>query len=88
LILASPPFNIRLGCFDGGVEMIKRSAVDRRSGIDRRGEYYISLFEGGWIERRNHSESRTSHEQRNEWTRINQWTSIHVPLVARSGLSD
>ena len=65
-----------------GVEMIKRSAIDHRSGDDRRVEYYISMFVRGGIEQRSHTERRSGPERRNEWTRINQWSSIHVPITS------
>ena len=60
--------------------MIKRSAIDRRSGTDRRQEYSIAIFDHNRNEDRSYIERRQTSENRKEWTRTTQWSSVHVPI--------
>jgi hypothetical protein len=56
--------------------MVIRSAMDRRSGEDRRKAYDLDYFSNGGVERRNWKERRCNVERRVDWTRVSKWASV------------
>ncbi|MBI9089772.1 MAG: hypothetical protein JEZ12_11195 [Desulfobacterium sp.] len=58
----------------------KRSAIDRRTGDDRRQVYDIDHFQTIGIERRLNVEGRRNfiEEKRQNWVRVTRWSSVYV----------
>ncbi|MDA9981821.1 hypothetical protein N9H39_03610 [Gammaproteobacteria bacterium] len=57
--------------------MNNRTAVDRRSGQDRRVAHDLFYFDrGGGLERRAQSDRRKLEERRESWVRITSWSSV------------
>ena len=62
----------------------KRSALDRRSGDDRRQVYDMDHFQAVGIERRLNVGSRRKNleEKRRNWVRVTRWSSVYVKSKA------
>jgi hypothetical protein len=59
-------------------ETVKRSAIDRRSGEDKRIRYNLDYFTDGGEERRTGKERRQSEERRRGWVRVYKWCSVFL----------
>ena len=57
---------------------VKRSAIDRRSGEDKRKRYNLDYFTDGGEERRKGKERRKSEERRSGWARVYKWCSVFM----------
>ena len=57
---------------------VKRSAIDRRSGEDKRNRYNLDYFTDGGAERRKGKERRQSGERRSGWARVYKWCSVFL----------
>ena len=57
---------------------VKRSAIDRRSGEDKRKRYNLDYFTDGGEERRKGKERRQSEERRSGWARVYKWCSVFL----------
>jgi hypothetical protein len=57
---------------------VKRSAIDRRSGEDKRKRYNLDYFTDGGAERRKGKERRQSEERRSGWARVYKWCSVFL----------
>ncbi len=62
----------------------KRSAIDRRTGDDRRQVYDLDHFQTIGIERRINVEGRRIllEEKRQNWVRATRWSSVYVKRKA------
>lgn len=62
----------------------KRSAIDRRTGDDRRQVYNMDYFQAFGIERRLNVEGRRNNleESRKNWVRVTRWSSVYVKSKA------
>jgi hypothetical protein len=56
----------------------RRSAIDRRSGADRREAHNLDYFLKGGVERRSWKERRSERERRAGWVRAGKWNSVFV----------
>lgn len=56
----------------------RRSAIDRRSGADRRKTHNLDYFLKGGVERRSWKERRSEGERRAGWIRVGKWNSVYV----------
>ena len=67
--------------------MLKRrsSAIDRRSGEDRRRVYDLDYFSNGGVERRNWRERRSLIERRMGWLRVDKWFSVSKKDLSPEG---
>ena len=57
---------------------VRRSAIDRRSGEDKRKRYNLDYFTDGGPERRKGKERRQSEERRSGWARVYKWCSVFL----------
>jgi hypothetical protein len=55
-----------------------RSAMDRRSGTDRRKAYRLGFFLKGGVEKRSGKERRSNDERRKGWVRVGKWCGAQL----------
>jgi hypothetical protein len=55
-----------------------RSAIDRRSGTDRRKAYRLGFFLKAGVEKRSGKERRSNDERRKGWVRVGKWGSAQL----------
>ena len=55
---------------------IKRAFIERRTGKDRRRNFYFNRFFYRGPENRESKERRVTEERREDWVRISKWSSV------------